>query len=240
MFPDMDDAAFAELCASIAKHGIRQPVYVHKGKIVDGRHRERAGLLLGCHIPYVEWEGGDDEAALIEFVADCNLNRRDLTVSQRAAVSVEIKTRLQEIYDKRRLGNLKWGGKNPHSRVVKIDNSGNNARAEAALKAGVSAGYVYDAEKIRKASSQTFEEVKQGRKTLQQAKRELAENAKPENIDPSLFDSECMEPDPLTVFSEKCIADLTAMRKKFKQFSGTDDVVSRIDSLVLAVKILEV
>jgi hypothetical protein len=30
------------------------------------------------------------------------------------------------------------------------------------------------------------------------------------------------------------------MRKKFKQYGGTDDVTSRIDGLVLAIKVLAV
>jgi ParB-like chromosome segregation protein Spo0J len=172
MFPEMDPEAFADLCKSIAKHGVRQPVYVHKGKIIDGRHRERAGLAMGCHVPYVEWNGGDDEAALIEFVADCNLHRRDLTTGQRAAVAAEIKKRLEVEYAKRRNAPLKRGAEKPDARSVKSDLTGKSADA-AAAKAGVSAGYVHAAEKIREADPELFEEVKQGRLTIPEAKRRL-------------------------------------------------------------------
>jgi ParB-like chromosome segregation protein Spo0J len=179
MFPEMDQPSFAELCESIARHGIRQPVYTHKGFIVDGRHRAKAGRLLGVPVPYVEWEG--DEAELIEFVADCNLRRRDLTPGQRAAISVEVKDRLNAEYRKRRLGNLRRG----NSRVANSCNSGADARKEAAALLGVNHAYVADAEKIRRASVETFDDLKAGRISIPEAKRRIGESPRRPDVEMS-------------------------------------------------------
>jgi hypothetical protein len=164
----MDRESFAELCKSVAKHGIRQPVVTYQGMIVDGRHRARAGVLLGKPIPTTEWEG-DDEAELIEFVADCNLRRRDLTPSQKACIAVSIKQRLEVVYAERRRA-----GKRIEEPCGKISTRYEKSRDEAAAKVGVNPRYVTDAERIQREAPEVFVEVKAGRLGIQEAKRRIA------------------------------------------------------------------
>ena len=47
LFPVMDEAAFAALVADIATHGQREPILIHNGQVIDGRHRLRACEQLG-------------------------------------------------------------------------------------------------------------------------------------------------------------------------------------------------
>lgn len=237
IFPDMSNEDFSDLCVSIAKNGIRQPVIVYKGHVIDGRHRQRAGLLLGVEIPYQEWEGEDSEEALIEFVADSNLHRRDLEKGQRAAIAVEIKRRLEVEYAKRRNAGLKRGVREPESRFA-TNCERSDSRRDAAAKAGVNHQYVSDAEKIHDASPELFEEVKQGRKSIPQAKRELADRLKPSQESTLSFDSDDFVPDPLTELAEKWISDLGAMKREFKRFAETENVLSRIDSLISELKVV--
>lgn len=175
LFPEMTEQEFAELCTSVAQHGVRQPVIVHEGKIVDGRHRERAAMMVGKPVPYQEWDG---QGSLLAFVVDLNLHRRSLTTGQRAAIAVEAKDRLHAEYRERSLANLKHSGK-AFDRVIKIDNSTANAQSQAAAMMQVSAGYVHEAERIREQSPETFEAVKSGRLTIPQAKRSLFSEPEP-------------------------------------------------------------
>lgn len=44
LFPPMEESEFADLVNDVALHGVRTAVWMHAGKIVDGRHRSRAWL----------------------------------------------------------------------------------------------------------------------------------------------------------------------------------------------------
>jgi ParB-like chromosome segregation protein Spo0J len=45
LFPAMTDDEFRELSFDIAKHGVLEPIWVHGGQIIDGRHRYRAAMV---------------------------------------------------------------------------------------------------------------------------------------------------------------------------------------------------
>lgn len=79
IFPMLDAKRHAELREDIRAHGLRQPIVVHEGKILDGRNRYRACVEEGVEPRFVAWEGGDPFA----FVWSLNGARRDLTDAQR-------------------------------------------------------------------------------------------------------------------------------------------------------------
>ena len=87
-FPPMTDAEYAELKADIAANGLRQPVVMLDGKVLDGRHRHQACLDAGVEPSVVEFEGGDPVA----YVLSANLQRRHLTTGQRAVVAAKLAT----------------------------------------------------------------------------------------------------------------------------------------------------
>ena len=71
-----------ELVASISRNGLRDPITLdQKGRIIDGRNREKACQIAGVEPRFETFEG--DEEAIAEFIHDRNC-RRDLTTGQKA------------------------------------------------------------------------------------------------------------------------------------------------------------
>lgn len=88
IFPLVDGKEFDELVADIRTHGVREPVWLYEGTILDGRNRYRASAVAGVDCPMREYLG-DDPAA---FVVSLNLKRRHLSESQRAMVAKRLET----------------------------------------------------------------------------------------------------------------------------------------------------
>jgi len=66
------------------------PIVLHKGLILDGRNRERELVELKKPVAYVVFIGTDRQA--LDLVKAENLERRDLTESQRAMIAAKIAT----------------------------------------------------------------------------------------------------------------------------------------------------
>lgn len=88
LFPEMDLFAYAALKADIALNGQREPIVVHEGQIIDGRHRLRACLDLGIE-PLVR-DVTSDHSDPTALVISLNLHRRHLSESQRAMVAARL------------------------------------------------------------------------------------------------------------------------------------------------------
>lgn len=86
LFPLIEGQAYWDLVADIREHGIREPVVMLDGMVLDGRNRYLAGREAGVAIPTVNFEGDDPLA----FVLSLNLTRRHLTESQRAMVAAKL------------------------------------------------------------------------------------------------------------------------------------------------------
>lgn len=84
LFPLIQGVEFDdELVADIAANGVREPVVLHDGKILDGRNRHRAAIAAGVDCPTREYDGDDP----VGFVISANLRRRHLNESQRAMIA---------------------------------------------------------------------------------------------------------------------------------------------------------
>lgn len=88
IFPLLDGQPYSDLIADIMKHGVREPVWLYDGQILDGRNRWRASQVAGIECPTREYEG-DDPAG---FVVSLNLHRRHLNEGQRSAVAARLET----------------------------------------------------------------------------------------------------------------------------------------------------
>ncbi len=86
IFPLIDGQAYQDLMADVMRHGVREPVWLYEGQILDGRNRYRAAMAMGVACPTREYEGEDPTG----FVVSLNLHRRHLSESQRATVAGKI------------------------------------------------------------------------------------------------------------------------------------------------------
>src|SRR5690606_32070071 len=91
LFPMIAGARFDELVESVREKGLREPIVriVVDGEtlILDGRNRLAACVTAGVDPAFVDFEGSEAEA--LDEVLCRNLQRRDLTESQRAAIAAE-------------------------------------------------------------------------------------------------------------------------------------------------------
>jgi hypothetical protein len=83
LFPMMSDDEIRELAEDIRKHGMREPIWLIDGQVVDGRNRLKACKLID-HKPHFATAvfGG----TALDFVLSKNLHRRHLTPAQRREV----------------------------------------------------------------------------------------------------------------------------------------------------------
>ncbi|MBA3768051.1 MAG: ParB N-terminal domain-containing protein, partial [Acidobacteria bacterium] len=87
IFPMMSEVEFDSLVADIKEHGLREAIWTHDGKIIDGRNRFKACQKLGVKPAFRKWDG---KGSLISFVVSHNLHRRNLSTSQLAMVAANI------------------------------------------------------------------------------------------------------------------------------------------------------
>ena len=82
LFPRMDGEAFATLVADIKANGLREPITLHDGLILDGGNRYRACVQAGVEPRFRKFDGDN----VVTFVLSANLHRRHLTSGQQAAI----------------------------------------------------------------------------------------------------------------------------------------------------------
>jgi hypothetical protein len=104
LFPLIEGGEFDDLVADVATHGVREPVWLYQGKILDGRNRHRAARAAGISYETKYYTGPDPLA----FVVSLNLKRRHLSESQRAMVAA-------------RLANMPLGGATYRSANLQTD-----------------------------------------------------------------------------------------------------------------------
>ena len=91
ILPLGEEKELRELAHDIEINGQHEPAVVHEDKILDGRRRARACVMLGIPLKTVLFKGGLPAA----FVMSKNVHRRHLTPSQRAAIAVEMLPHLE-------------------------------------------------------------------------------------------------------------------------------------------------
>lgn len=89
LFPLMSGAEFDGLVADIRDNGLRDPIILHEGLILDGRNRYAACESAGVEPSFVEWAG---EGSVESFVVSKNLHRRHLNEAQRALIAAKLAT----------------------------------------------------------------------------------------------------------------------------------------------------
>lgn len=175
LIPGMTDGEFEDLKADIEENGQQEPITLFEGQLLDGRHRYRACRELGIQPSCREYEG-DKPAA---FVLSLNVNRRNLTPGQKAAIAVEFLPELAkeakkgqaEALDSRR-------GPDGRARVAPRTHSGrkpdpHRARNDAGALVGVSGATVDRARRVKELDPERFEEVKAGNLAVRTADEQV-------------------------------------------------------------------
>lgn len=93
LFPMMQGTDFGALVEDIDTNGLREPIVVYQGQILDGRNRLRACEIAGVEPRFVEWDGVGSPLA---FVVSRNLHRRHLSESQRSLIGAQVKAMFEE------------------------------------------------------------------------------------------------------------------------------------------------
>jgi ParB-like chromosome segregation protein Spo0J len=88
IFPILADGEAKALAHDISEHGLREPITLLEGKILDGRNRYIACRDAGVEPRFTSYRG-DNPAA---YVVSLNLKRRHLDESQRAMVAKKLAT----------------------------------------------------------------------------------------------------------------------------------------------------
>lgn len=151
IFPMMSASEYDALKADIAENGLLEPIWLHDGKIIDGRNRYQACVEMGVKPKFRDWNGN---GSLVAFVVSLNLHRRHLNESQRGMVAAK-------------LANMPLGGAVYRSANLPTDNV---SRAEAAELLNVSERTVTAAAKVKDAGSdELVQAVETGRASVSAA-----------------------------------------------------------------------
>lgn len=151
IFPLLEGADFDELVADIKQHGLREPIYLYRGDILDGRNRYRACQKANAKLQTTTFMG-DDKAALA-FVVSLNAKRRHLNESQRAMAAAKI-------------ANLR-AGSNQHE-VVPIGTTSKKSSEESKTSVSVENAAQITGASVR-STKRARKVVEQGSKALQKA-----------------------------------------------------------------------
>lgn len=162
LFPRMEGVDFQLLCDDIRDNGLREPITLCDGMILDGGNRFRACENAGIQPTFVEFSGSN----IVSFVLSCNLHRRHLTPAQQAAIVSSAQN---------------WAVAASHGgyRASVLVNTRLDTVRDRAAQSGASVMTQRRADAVAKSSPDVAKEVAQGKKTLSQAVREVAPEMAP-------------------------------------------------------------
>ena len=86
LMPDMGEEEMEGLAKDVSHNGVREPVWIYQGMVLDGWHRYQAAKTTGTACEVRNFKGGDPA----EFVISMNIERRHLTKEQRAEAVVRL------------------------------------------------------------------------------------------------------------------------------------------------------
>lgn len=190
IFPLVEGAEFDGIVADVRAHGVREPIWLYEGMILDGRNRYRAAQKAGVSFATRTFDGSPLDA--INHVWSLNRTRRHLSSSQ-AAVAAAKRNKLTDAYapvreaaKARRLSTLKQNAPVPEQ-IPERDGPSLSQQAMAAVRprsdgetrqirakaAGTNPKYIDIADRLVSERPELAAEVEAGRKTLTQVQRDL-------------------------------------------------------------------
>lgn len=189
MLPSMCVEDYRRLKEGIELNGLKNPILLHEGAILDGWHRYRICMDLGVTPRFENYEG---ESPLTECWT-LNIARRQLKKTQLAALAVMMMPKLETEAKARQLAGLKqYQNRVAKSTATDMDaidealpeTARGSVRSQVSRLVGVSETYIQHAKRIKKSDPALFDRFRQGRVSLRNAKGELyrAEEAAKKDI----------------------------------------------------------
>ena len=189
IFPLIPQSELKDLADDILENGLRHPILLYNGKILDGRNRYLACKSIGVIPKTKDFEGTDSDA--LNLVWSENFHRRHLDKSQASICIVEKQSLVDRFRAEAKEAQRESALLNQPQNSQKIDHSERTYRekneskssAKIAKLAGTNRQYISDAQKIVKESPKLAEEIKSGKKTIPQAKREIKKQETIKNLE---------------------------------------------------------
>jgi len=151
LFPQADEQTLEALTEDIRKNGLLSPITTYRGNTIDGQNRGICCKRAGVEPRYEEYTGDPDN--LFDYILSKNINRRQLTTSQRAIIGAK-------------MSSGKIGGE--EAQICAF------TQEQAADAMNVSRRLVQDAAKLlRDAPPELVEEVARDEKTVHAALQEI-------------------------------------------------------------------
>ncbi len=207
LFPRVDGAEFDALVADVKANGLRQPIVLHDGMILDGGNRYRACVEAGVKPSFVKFDGDN----LVSFVLSANLHRRHLSTGQQAAIVASA----QDWAKAQRHGGDR---KSEQSATLHLDSV-----AKRAAESGASVRTQKMADKVVKADPELAKQVAHGEVSLPKAVAQVSGKAEQPTPEPANDDGPTLAElvDELQAENTRLTAEITALAESDDQKAET-------------------
>jgi site-specific DNA-methyltransferase (adenine-specific) len=167
----MSDKEYHELLESMKKDGYHEnePIVLYEGAILDGRNRYKAAQELNILPMFTQFAG--DKQAAYNFARSSNMARKHWSSDQWAMIATDLLPYERELAKSRMLAGVKIET-DPVSKQTQGTEKG-KSRDKAAATVGVSGAKVQRAETVKKKNPKLAQDVKDGKKTLAEAEKEV-------------------------------------------------------------------
>lgn len=163
VLPMLGTVELNELAADIQANGLRAPITLLDGKILDGRNRYKACQIVKVEPRFRDFNGEGDP---VDFIVSVNIKRRHLNNSQKALV-------MAKVLDLPR-GNPKLKSSKSPANPNSAQNAELKTVAQAAKEIEVSPRTVGQAKQVlREAPEETIRQVERGEKSVAKAVKEI-------------------------------------------------------------------
>lgn len=199
LFPRLTGAEFDALRDDIKANGLRQPIILHEGMILDGGNRYRACVEADVEPVFVDFDGGN----LISFVLSANLHRRHMSAGQQAVIVASAQD----------WAKAQVQGANRHT--VKTGNvAGLDTVADRAAQAGASERTQRMADKVAKADPELAKQVAHGEMSLPKAVEKISGKKPKRTLAPK--PEHCPSANDELVEAQHTISDLAAENESLR------------------------
>jgi ParB-like chromosome segregation protein Spo0J len=178
LFPELPAEDFAALKEDIRRNGLKVPVLVHGGEILDGRHRYKACKELGIPCRGVEWNGSNPWLE----VQSRNLIRRHLAKDQVYAIRMlaalqfpELAGTIEAEREKARARRAQARGRPRGEKALpRFQDRIRESADRIGAQLGVSGSTVKRVERLAREAPALIEKVAAGELSVKRALRDLA------------------------------------------------------------------